>query len=136
MAGPTSITVANRTRAKAGHLVARHAALAAHQQVELGLQELEELKGKFDVVINASSSSLSAGAVPVPASILKPNTLAYDMMYGDSAQGFVRWAHAHGAVARDGLGMLVEQAAEAFLIWRGVRPPSCQVLDELRVLMS
>ena len=65
-------------------------------------------------------------------SVLRPGSLAYDMMYGPAAQGFLDWAQAHGAVARDGLGMLVEQAAEAFAIWRGVRPPSAQVLEELR----
>jgi shikimate dehydrogenase len=54
------------------------------------------------------------------------------MMYGPAAEGFLAWARAHGATPRDGLGMLVEQAAEAFLIWRGVRPPSAQVLAELR----
>ena len=70
-------------------------------------------------------------ACPVPASVLRPGSLAYDMMYGPAAQGFLDWAQAHGAVARDGLGMLVEQAAEAFAIWRGVRPPSAQVLEEL-----
>ena len=58
--------------------------------------------------------------------------LACDMMYGPAAAGFLQWAREHGAVGRDGLGMLVEQAAEAFLIWRGVRPPSAQVLAELR----
>jgi shikimate dehydrogenase len=74
--------------------------------------------------------------VPVAARALKPGALAYDMMYGPGAQGFMDWAQAHGAVPRDGLGMLVEQAAEAFLIWRGVRPPSSQVLAELRKLMQ
>jgi shikimate dehydrogenase len=54
------------------------------------------------------------------------------MMYGPAAEGFLQWARAHGAVGRDGLGMLVEQAAEAFLVWRGVRPPSGEVLAELR----
>jgi shikimate dehydrogenase len=136
LAAPASITVANRTLEKASSLAARHAALAARQQVELALRGLQDLKGDFDVVVNASSSSLSGGAVPVSAGILKSDTLAYDMMYGPAAQGFMRWAHQHGAAARDGLGMLVEQAAEAFLIWRGLRPPSRQVLDELRVLMQ
>jgi shikimate dehydrogenase len=54
------------------------------------------------------------------------------MMYGPAAEGFLAWAQAHGATGRDGLGMLVEQAAESFLLWRGVRPPSVQVLAELR----
>ena len=84
------------------------------------------------MIINATASSLAGDAVPVPASVLRPGSLAYDMMYGPAAQGFLDWAQAHGAVARDGLGMLVEQAAEAFAIWRGVRPPSAQVLEELR----
>ena len=136
LARPASITVANRTLPKASVLVARHAALAARQQTELVARSLTDLKGDFDLLINASSSSLSGGAVPVAGSTLKPGALAYDLMYGPAAQGFLTWASEHGASARDGLGMLVEQAAEAFLIWRGLRPPSRQVLDELRVLMS
>ena len=66
----------------------------------------------------------------------RPGSLAYDMMYGPAAQGFLDWATQHGAHARDGLGMLVEQAAEAFLVWRGARPPGGQVLAELRALMA
>ena len=89
-----------------------------------------------DVVVNATASSLAGGAVPVPASVLRPGALAYDMMYGPAAQGFLDWAALHGAVPRDGLGMLVEQAAEAFVVWRGVRPPGAQVLAELRALMA
>jgi shikimate dehydrogenase len=58
------------------------------------------------------------------------------MMYGPAAQRFLRWAADHGATPRDGLGMLVEQAAEAFLVWRGVRPPSAQVLAELRATLA
>ena len=76
------------------------------------------------------------GAVPVPASVLRAGALAYDMMYGAAAQGFLDWATQHGAQPRDGLGMLVEQAAEAFAIWRGVRPPGAPVLAELRALMA
>ncbi|MBZ4209811.1 MAG: shikimate dehydrogenase [Rhodoferax sp.] len=136
LAGPASITLANRTLAKAHALVARHAALAAQQGTELCAQGLQSLTTRFDVLINATTSSLTAGAIPVAASTLKPGALAYDMMYGSAAQGFMNWAQAHGAQARDGLGMLVEQAAEAFVIWRDVRPPTQQVLAELRLRMA
>ena len=67
------------------------------------------------MVVNATASSLSGGGVPVPATVLKPGALACDLMYGPLARGFLDWAARHGAVPRDGLGMLVEQAAEAFL---------------------
>ena len=104
--------------------------------LQLEAHELRQVGGAFDVVINATTTSMSGAAVPVPASVLKPGALACDMMYGPAAQGFLDWASRHGAVARDGLGMLVEQAAEAFLIFRGVRPPSAQVLAELRATLA
>lgn len=135
-ARPASITVANRTLARATDLVARHAALALLEKTALFALDLQGLNGSFDVLINATASSLSGAGVPVPASTLKRGALAYDMMYGPPAQGFLRWAHEHGATPRDGLGMLVEQAAEAFLIWRGVLPPSQPVLAELRAVMA
>jgi shikimate dehydrogenase len=135
-AQPAHITVANRTLAKAQELVARHMTLALLQKTELIAQVIRGLEGQFDVIINATASSLSGAGVPVNASVLRPGALAYDMMYGPGAQGFMDWARQHGAVPRDGLGMLVEQAAEAFLIWRGVRPPSSQVLTELRQLIG
>ncbi len=136
LAQPAHITVTNRTLAKASTLVARHATLALLQKTELLAQDLRGLEGDFDVIINATASSLNGGGVPVAASTLKPGALAYDMMYGPAAEGFLNWAREHGAVARDGLGMLVEQAAESFLIWRGVRPPSQQVLTELRAAIG
>jgi len=135
-AGPAHISVANRTLHKATELVARHLPLAAQHNTELEAHTLHGLGDPFDVVINGTASSLSGAAVPVAARVLKPGALAYDMMYGPGAQGFMDWARAHGAQPRDGLGMLVEQAAEAFLIWRGVRPPSAQVLTELRKVMQ
>ncbi|MGE0496437.1 MAG: shikimate dehydrogenase [Ramlibacter sp.] len=135
-AKPNSITVANRTLGKANALVQRHATLAAQHSVQLQDCELHNVSGGFDVVINATSSSLAGGQVPVPASVLKPGALAVDLMYGPAARGFMDWAAAHGAVPRDGLGMLVEQAAEAFALWRGVRPPSAQVLAELRAALD
>lgn len=134
-AGPRRIVVANRTQAKAGLLIDRHLALATQHGVGLEAPELHQVRDAFDVVINASSTSLSGAGVPVGPSVLKLGALAYDMMYGPAAQDFLDWARRHGAAARDGLGMLVEQAAEAFLIWRGVRPPSAQVLAELRATL-
>ncbi|NMM13661.1 MAG: shikimate dehydrogenase [Rhodoferax sp.] len=135
LAQPAGITVANRTLSKASELVERHAALALLQKTELTAHDLQGLEANFDVLINATASSLSGAEVPVAASTLKPGALAYDMMYGPAAQGFLTWAREHGAVARDGLGMLVEQAAESFLIWRGVLPPSQPVLAELRAIL-
>jgi shikimate dehydrogenase len=135
-AGPRRLVLVNRTHAKAEALVARHAQhpslLALLQKTELVAQEQQGLQASFDVIVNATASSLDGGAVPVDARALKPGALAYDMMYGPAAQGFADWARAHGAIARDGLGMLVEQAAESFTFWRGVRPPSAQVLQEMR----
>jgi shikimate dehydrogenase len=112
--------------------VQRHAASALAHQASVEAQDLHTVAGDFDIVVNASASSMSGGAVPVAASVLRPGTLAIDMMYGPAAAGFLDWARTHRAVPRDGLGMLVEQAAEAFAIWRGVRPPAAQVLAELR----
>ena len=135
-AGARRVVVANRTLARAITLVQRHAALALEHHASIEAQELHTVAGDFDIVVNASASSLSGGAVPVAASVLKPGTLALDMMYGPAAADFLDWARAHRAAPRDGLGMLVEQAAEAFAIWRSVRPPSAQVLAELRALVD
>ena len=131
-AGVRHITVANRTLARAQALVQAHGALAKLQNSELIAIDPQGLEADFDVIINATASSLAGAGVPVPAHVLRPGCLAYDMMYGPAAQGFLDWARQHGAVPRDGLGMLVEQAAEAFLLWRGVRPPSAQVLQEMQ----
>ena len=106
------------------------------QKTELFAMDLQELAGDFDVVINASASSLAGAEVPVDSRVLKPGTLACDLMYGPAAAGFMAWAREHGAIPRDGLGMLVEQAAEAFELWRKVRPPSAQVLQEMRALLA
>ena len=134
-AGPALLTVVNRTHQRAADLVERHADWARIQQVPLRAVEVGALQQDFDIVVNATASSLAGGDIPVPAHVLRPGALALDMMYGPAAQGFLDWARAHGATPRDGLGMLVEQAAESFRIWRGVRPPSAQVLAELRALL-
>lgn len=140
LAGPRRLVLVNRTRAKADALAAQHQAHASLQQAlqatALETQDLPGLQGQFDVVINASASSLGGGAVPVAGAVLKPGALAYDMMYGPAAAAFMTWAAENGAVPRDGLGMLVEQAAEAFALWRGVRPASSQVLQEMRALLA
>lgn len=135
-AGARRVVVANRTLGKAVALVQRHAALALQHHAELEAQQLDTVAGAFDVVVNGTASSLSGGDVPVAAHVLKPGALAVDMMYGPAAAGFMAWAAGNGATPRDGLGMLVEQAAEAFAIWRGVRPPAAQVLGELRALLA
>lgn len=131
-AGPKRIAVANRSPEKAQALVARHFPLSRDHAVELGAYGLQDIPGRFHVVVNASASSLAGTAVPVDAGVLAPGALAVDLMYGPASQGFLDWAHRHGATGRDGLGMLVEQAAEAFALWRGVRPDSRQVLAELQ----
>jgi shikimate dehydrogenase len=113
-AGPAHITVANRTLVRAADLVQRHMALALLQKTELLAHDLRAVEGDFDVIVNASASSLQGAEVPVAASTLKPGALAYDMMYGPGAQAFMGWAREHGAVARDGLGMLVEPSCRGF----------------------
>ena len=128
---PAELVLANRSPAKAEALVRRHAALAASSAVALRAASLSDCGEAFDVVINATASSLSAAAVPVDARVLKSGALAMDMAYGPSTAAFLGWAQTHGAIGRDGLGMLVEQAAEAFFIWRGVRPNTAPVLAAL-----
>ena len=90
----------------------------------------------FDVIINATSASLSDDLPPLPVSVYGSETLAYDMMYGRQPTVFMQSAQQHGASVRDGLGMLVEQAAEAFLLWRGVRPATADVFASLRQQLS
>ena len=148
--GPREVVVANRTVVKAQALVERHApgvgvgvgvgagarAAAAARRTTLRAAGLDGCGAGFDVVINASASSLQGAAIPVPHTVLAPGTLALDMMYGPAAQPFLNWAAAFGATGRDGLGMLVEQAAEAFELWRGVRPETAPVLAALRQRMG
>lgn len=135
-AAPRSIAVTNRTPEKARSLAARHAALAALHGVELHSPAMDAMDGAYEVVLNATAASMAGAGVPIAASVLKPGALACDLMYGPATDGFMAWARDNGATPRDGLGMLVEQAAEAFLIWRGVRPPSAQVLGELRKFLG
>jgi shikimate dehydrogenase len=122
-AGVERLVIANRTLSKAEALAARFAPARASAYAEL--------RGRFDIVINATAAGLSGESMPLPASLLGGGMLAYDVTYGrDTA--FLQAARAAGAQACDGLGMLVEQAAESFFIWRGVRPQTRSVLDSLR----
>lgn len=130
--GPQEVVVANRTVDKAQALIQRHAALAQAHGVSLSARVLSAPGEGFDVLINGTAASLAGSGVPVAASVLKPGSLALDMMYGPAAQTFLDWAQQQGAQGRDGLGMLVEQAAEAFALWRGVRPDTAPVLSALR----
>ncbi|WP_036170104.1 shikimate dehydrogenase [Massilia sp. 9096] len=137
--GPASIVMANRTRATADALAAQFAGHAAHagQVAACGFEDIggqvgSQVEGAFDVVINATSASLSNALPPVPAAAFREGALAFDMMYGKALSPFMEFAAQHGAIARDGLGMLVEQAAEAFALWRGVRPATGDVLATLR----
>jgi shikimate dehydrogenase len=128
---PQAVVIANRTRAGADELAARFAAQATHPG-QVSACGYEDITAPFDVVINATSASLSGALPPVPAVAFCQDTLALDMMYGNKPTVFMEFAAAHGATTRDGLGMLVEQAAEAFAIWRGVRPATDHILEEMR----
>jgi shikimate dehydrogenase len=135
-ARPAQVQVVNRTLARAQALVQQHAAYAAEHGVALQAAELLAAQEAQDVVINSSASSAYGAAVPVAPHVLRPGTLALDMMYGPAAQPFLHWARQHGAIPRDGLGMLVEQAADAFKIFRGMRPATGTILRELRVRLD
>ena len=131
-ARPAALVLANRTPGRAGALVQRHRPWAERHGVPLAAAGLDAPGRGFDVVVNATSSSLVGQSSPVHADALRPGSLVVDLMYGAAAEPFLAWARSHGAHARDGLGMLVEQAAEAFHVWRGVRPDTAPVLAALR----
>ncbi|WP_454711307.1 shikimate dehydrogenase [Cupriavidus nantongensis] len=138
---PSRIVVANRTASRASDMLEEFVEAADQYGVELwggGLDALEGLSEDeaVDVVINASSSSLHGEVPPVPEFLLGEGVLAYDMMYGAEPTVFLQFAARCGARVSDGLGMLVEQAAEAFYIWRGVRPRTAPVLAELRAALQ
>lgn len=130
---PVALAIANRTPAKAEALAAAFADLAA---VEGG--DFSHFAGRsFDVVINATSASLSGESLPLPSGLFAAGSLAYDMMYGKGETPFLQRAREQGAgQCADGLGMLVEQAAEAFFVWRGVRPATAPVLADLRTKLA
>jgi len=128
---PSQLTIANRSLDKAQLMAARFAADAARTQASLQVQTFADLSQGYDVVINATSAGLTDSALQMPALVFQQNTLAYDMMYGRDTP-FMQQARAAGARVADGLGMLVEQAAEAFYLWHGVRPDTTPVIQFFR----
>ena len=133
-AQPAILAVVNRTVEKAMRLAEnlRRNPLATHTVVSgRSFHDLQDQH--FDVVINATSSSLSGEVPPLPAGIFDAGALAYDMMYGAKITPFLDFARVQGVTRlADGLGMLVEQAAESFQIWRGIRPDTAPVIAALR----
>ena len=108
----------------------RGARLAARGSAEFGGTAAE---GGFDVVSNPPSASVAGALPPLGAGVFAPGALAYDMMYGEKAALFLNFSRTQGAaMVADGLGMLVEQAAESFFVWRGVRPHTAPVMAQLR----
>ncbi|MBT8127940.1 MAG: shikimate dehydrogenase [Gammaproteobacteria bacterium] len=128
---PASLTIANRTKQKAVQLAQDFADLGT-----IGACGLDELgDNPYDIIINGTSASLSGDLPPLPESLIHANTFCYDMMYATEATPFMRWAQQHGAAnVADGKGMLVEQAAESFRIWRGCRPDTAPVIEALSKL--
>jgi shikimate dehydrogenase len=126
--GPRDLRLANRT-------VDRAKALATHYSTlgKVSACRFEELGGqRYDLIINATSAGLHGEVPPFPESILSPDTVCYDLSYAMAATPFVAWARNHGVrLAYQGWGMLVEQAAEAFFLWRGVRPDTKPVRAKL-----
>ena len=123
--GASSIMIANRTPERALELV------MGIKDYDAGASAFESLDKPYDLIINATSVGLTNTALPIPDIIFSPNSLAYDMMYGRETP-FMMQARAAGAQVSDGLGMLVEQAAVAFHLWRHVRPETKPVIEMLR----
>ena len=126
---PASLVIANRTANRAHDLAAHFQHQGFHTVSACGLGELN---APFDLIINATAASLGGELPPISSQVFKPHALAYDMMYGKDITPFMKLAQRHGAHIADGLGMLVEQAAEAFYLWRGVRPATASVIAALR----
>ncbi len=130
---PAQLVLANRTLERAVALAADFAPLGSVSAVGF-----DELSGQqFDLLINGTSASLAGELPPLPDSLLTERSCCYDMMYGAGPTPFMRWAAQHTAWAvADGLGMLVEQAAESFFLWRGMRPRTQPVIAQLRAAME
>lgn len=128
-AQPELLIITNRTLDKALNMVKRVEARDEMLYVSVNAHAFDDLAGQqFDIVINATSAGLTDSQLPLPEDIFASGALAYDMMYG-RVTPFMAFAHQHGASVVDGLGMLIEQAAEAFYLWRGVRPDTAPVIE-------
>lgn len=127
-AAPAELVIANRTVARAQVLAERFAPLG----VPLTAAALDQVSDRFDLIINAISAGLHGAMPALPEGLADDATLAYDMVYGACPTPFMAWAGERGAATVDGLGMLVEQAAEAYAAWRGWRPDTAPVLAALR----
>jgi len=126
---PAQLVIVNRTVERAEDLAEQFSDLGKLEGC--GYDDLEDRQ--FDLVINATAASLQGELPPLPDSLLADDACCYDMMYGAEPTTFMQWATQHGAgKVMDGLGMLVEQAAESFYIWRGVRPETQPVIAQLR----
>ncbi|HLX23873.1 MAG TPA: shikimate dehydrogenase [Usitatibacter sp.] len=126
--GPSRLVIANRSHEKARDLAARFASLGSVESAPLDAIP----EGGFDIVVNATSTSVRGETIRLPQHVMAARGFAYDMAYGKSAHAFLEHARAGGMRAADGLGMLVEQAAESFELWRGKRPDTAPVLAQLR----
>lgn len=134
---PQHIVIANRTVDKALQLSKGFAELGYILGCGLDMLEGQE----FDLIINGTSASLQGDLPPLPDNVIAPSadhskTACYDMMYGAEPTAFMSWARQRDALAADGLGMLVEQAAESFNLWRGIRPDTQHVIDALRLKLA
>jgi shikimate dehydrogenase len=130
---PADLVVVNRTAAKAEQLAQE---FAGRGPISGGGFELLQDQ-QFDILINATSASLSGAELDLASSLLTERSCCYDMVYGAEPTPFMRWAASHAAWAvADGLGMLIEQAAEAFYLWRNVRPDTTPVMAQLREAMA
>jgi shikimate dehydrogenase len=128
-AGPREVLIGNRTIARAEELVEQFR--GDHELGAIAFSDLDT-RGPFDVVVNATAAGLKGDATPFPGSLVGPTTFCYDLVYSLRDTPFVEWAKQHGARrAVQGWGMLVEQAAESFLIWRGIRPDTAAVLKQM-----
>ena len=129
---PSELVIANRTFDKALQFKKVVEGTVQFSTTSISASNYPDLSGKqFDLLINATSAGLTDSEIPLPPCIFAPYALAYDMMYGRDTP-FMKFARAQGAQVADGLGMLVEQAAEAFYVWRGVRPDTAPVIAALR----